>query len=212
MRLLDSAGLSPAEKDDEMNDRERRDTRHFPGLEVRVEEREDGTQVIRGTGLVFGQDSADLGGFVEVIDPSVRINFAPDLVALFNHNSDVVLGRSPATMKVERTGAGVVYEVTPPDTQAARDVVTLIARGDVRGNSFQFRTKQDRWERLADGREKRTLLEIDVEEMGPVVFPAYPQTDVGLAMRSRDAWLQEERQPSGEHELRRRELEMLEAE
>jgi HK97 family phage prohead protease len=195
-----------------MTDRERRDARHFAGLEVRVEQREDGTKVLRGTGLVFGQESVDLGNFVEVIDPAVRINFAPDLVALFNHNSDVVLGRSPATMKVERTGGGVVYEVEPPDPPAARDVMTLVERGDVRGNSFQFRTKQDRWERLADGREKRTLLEIDVEEMGPVVFPAYPNTDVGLAMRSRDAWLQEERQPSGEPERRRRELELIEVE
>ncbi len=195
-----------------MTDRERRDTRHFPGLEVRVERRADGTAVIRGTGIVFGQESVDLGNFVEVIDPAIQINFAADLVSLFNHDANVVLGRSPGTMTIERTGAGVVYEVVPPDTAAARDVVTLIERGDVRGNSFQFRTRRDRWERLDGGRERRTLLEIDVEEIGPVVFPAYPQTDVGLAMRSRDQWLQAERTAPGEAELRRRELELLAAE
>lgn len=164
---------------------ERRDYRHFPStVEVRAFRDSDGQAHIAGTGIVFGSRSVDLGGFVEVIDPGADIQFREDLVSLFNHNPDHVLGRVPQTMKVERTKAGIIYDVTPPAGAAL--IVELIERGDVRGNSFQFRVLKDRWETISEGVELRTILGMAVQEMGPVVFPAYQETDVSVAMRSRD--------------------------
>jgi hypothetical protein len=188
--------------------RERRDARHFRGLtELRIERRADESARIIGTGIVFNSESENLGGFREVIPDSVEIAFAEDLASLFNHDANFLLGRAPGSLKVERTKAGIVYEASPADTAAARDVIALIERGDVRGNSFMFMTRKDRWERLDDDTELRTLLEIEVMEMGPVVFPAYRETDVAVAQRSRERW--QEARGLSERERRERELALL---
>lgn len=167
-----------------MGDTEIRDFRHFRGTaEVRVLPGEDGAPPrIAGRSIVFGVESENLGGFVEEIDPNARIEIVPDAVSLFNHDANMILGRAPGTLRTMRTADAINYEVDPPASRA--DVIEAIQRGDVRGNSFMFRVTDDRWERRGDGVEKRTILGMIVEEMGPVVFPAYPQTDV--AFRSRD--------------------------
>lgn len=180
--------------------------RVIAGTELRVERREDGQPVIRGTAIVFDKLSEDLGGFKERIAPDVTIEFDPELVSLFNHDANLVLGRVPGTMRVERTDQGVTYEVTPSEARA--DVVAAIERGDVRGNSFMFRVGADHWDRQADGSEIRTVNAMSVMEMGPVVFPAYRDTDVAIAKRSRDAWHDEEHKASA-GEMRRRRLATL---
>lgn len=110
----------------------------------------------------------------------------PDIRALWNHNDDYPLGRvRNGTLQVRKDGAGIRFELTPPDTSWGRDAVTSIRRGDVSGVSFQFSTKRDgsadTWEKGgADGVAFRTVLDADLYEVSPVTFPAYPQTSVGV--------------------------------
>ena len=51
--------------------------------------------------------------------------------------------------------------------------------------SFRFRIIDEDWNRGNDGTEERTIREVELYEVGPVVFPAYEQTSVGV--RSREA-------------------------
>ena len=148
--------------------------------EVRAEE--GGPPRIVGTAIVFGELSEDLGGFREVIEPGALDEALgrSDIRVLFNHNPDFILGRVRAgTARLRVTERGLEYEVDVPDTTVGRDVLESIRRGDVTGNSFSFTVAEDEMERRGDGTTIRRVLRIaEIYDVGPVVYPAYPQTVV----------------------------------
>lgn len=104
-----------------------------------------------------------------------------DIRALFNHNQDAILGRARAgTLRLSIDNTGLRYEIDPPDTQTARDLLESLKRGDVSGSSFSFdyRAKDVILQSEDDGSE-RDLIEVrDVTlyDIGPVTFPAYTST------------------------------------
>lgn len=106
-----------------------------------------------------------------------------DVRALFNHSPDHVLGRSTAgTLRLATDERGLVYEADAPDTQAGRDTVALVKRGDVTGSSFGFRVVKDTVTReTRDGRPYyiRTIDDVDLYDVSPVTFPAYDGADAG---------------------------------
>lgn len=110
----------------------------------------------------------------------------PDIRALWNHNSDFPLGRTRnGTLRVAKDGHGIRFEIDPPGTSWGADALASIQRGDVSGVSFEFATKRDgtsdHWERPGgDGIAFRTVLDADLREISPVVFPAYPATQVAV--------------------------------
>jgi phage head maturation protease len=69
--------------------------------------------------------------------------------------------------------------VIPPDTQWARYLLTSIDRGDVDQMSFGFRTILDEWEQKKN-ESIRTLKEVELVDVSPVTYPAYPDTSVAL--------------------------------
>ena len=153
-------------------------------VEVRTENDEGST--LEGYGARFNE-WAQIGpkawGFQERIAPGA---FAAsikedDIRSFFNHDSCHVLGRNTTkTLTLNEDAKGLHVVIRPPDTQAARDVVTLIKRGDVNGMSFMFRVRKDQWDD-PDGEDdmpKRTLLDVKLIEVGPVSMPAYPQTSI----------------------------------
>ncbi len=109
-----------------------------------------------------------------------------DVAALFNHDTGVVLGRTPNTLRLETDSRGLRYTIEPPDTQAARDLITSIQRGDVRGSSFSFRVPDggQSWARNSDGTRVRELRSVNLSDVGPVTSPAYKSTSAGV--RSED--------------------------
>ncbi len=163
------------------------------GLGVR--EAKDGSRRIVGYAARFNQMSEDLGGFRERIRPGAfadSLARGDDVVALVNHDSAKPLGRrSKGTLRLEENTKGLKASIKPPNTTFANDVVENIERGDILGMSFQFRTIEDAWH-VEDGGEVRELVKADLIDVSPVTFPAYPSTDV--AMRSREAWHQEQAQ------------------
>jgi hypothetical protein len=158
-------------------------------MDVSIEAREDGKgKRICGYAAVFNEVT-DIGWFKERIAKGAFLESLEkdDVRSLFNHNPDYVLGRSKnGTCKMKEDERGLFMEVDPPDTQQARDIMALIERGDVTGQSFSFRVEGDEWE-YGEGNDQdlRTLTKVRLYDVGPVTFPAYEGTSVN--MRSYEA-------------------------
>lgn len=101
-----------------------------------------------------------------------------DIHGLINHDRNLVLGRNKAgTLTLDQDKNGLAFEIDPPDVQYARDLRTLIERGDVSQCSVGFTSNTlDSW----DG-GVRTLEEVDCFDVSIVsVLPGYPGTSVAL--------------------------------
>lgn len=151
--------------------------------ELRAIASEGGGQKIAGHAAKFDLLSEDLGGFRERIAPGAfaKTIQSGDVRALWNHDANIVLGRNKSgTLRLSEDSAGLFYECDAPDTQLVRDMVLApIARGDVNQCSFGFYTLSDKWAKI-DGEWIRTLLEVELFDVSPVTYPAYPQTDVAV--------------------------------
>ncbi len=162
-------------------------------------ERADKMPAIRGVAAVY-YDANDPGteyrlwaDLVERIRPGAfdRAVREDDVRGLFNHNENQILGRTKAgTMRIGTDAGGLWYEIDPPDTQAGRDVVESLRRGDVDGSSFMFVPSKITWEeqRKADGTilTVRWIDEVMLYDCGPVTFPAYEATEAGLRAKGAD--------------------------
>jgi HK97 family phage prohead protease len=159
------------------------ETRSWRNTELRASGDGEPTK-ISGYAAVFDSQSEDLGYWTELreeIDPhafDTVMAANPDVRAFFNHDENVVLGRTLAgTLRLSIDARGLAYEVDPPDTQMARDLMTSIRRKDITGSSFSFICKRDQWTDNADGSITRRILEFEeLIDVSPVVFPAYPAT------------------------------------
>lgn len=143
---------------------------------------EDGAPgTLVGYAALFGSMSDDLGGFREQIERgafSQSLADGDDVRALFNHDPNFVLGRSKSgTLKLEENSKGLKVRIKMPPTSTARDLQELIRRGDISQMSFAFRTREDKWDREAS---IRTLLDVELFDVSPVTYPAYPETNVGV--------------------------------
>lgn len=108
-----------------------------------------------------------------------------DCRALFNHDSNLVLGRTAAnTLRLTEDEAGLAYEIDLPDTQLSRDLAVSVGRGDVSGSSFAFNVRKQSVTRevLSDGTDLivREIKDVDLYDVGPVTFPAYASSTTGL--------------------------------
>lgn len=150
--------------------------RRYYTSELRADESGD----IEGYAAVFNELSVDLGGFREYIRPGAFSEAIreDDVRALWNHDSNYVLGRNKAgTLELSEDERGLKIKVTPPDAQWARDLRESIRRGDVDQMSFAFQTVEDRWERDS-GENRRELIEVRLYDVSPVTYPAYEGTSV----------------------------------
>lgn len=176
-------------KDRAMNDQ--RELRVMP-VQFEVRESDGESPKIVGYPAKFNAWSEDLGGFIERIAPGAFTETIAqdDVRALFNHNPDYVLGRNRAgTLSLTEDDIGLRMEITPPETQWARDLLVSIRRNDVNQGSFGFRIndweKDQVWEEPpaqapVDTPWRRTLLKVRLFDVSLVTFPAYPQTEAHL--------------------------------
>lgn len=156
--------------------------RTFNG-DVEVRAMEDGRQVAVGYAARFNTFSQNLGGFVEVVEPTAfnQTVQQADVRALYNHEPNMLLGRmSSGTLRLEVDEVGLRYELDLPPTQLGKDLAVLMARGDISGSSFGFQTIEDGWGETPDGFPMRSLKQVALRDVGPVTFPAYTAADVAL--------------------------------
>lgn len=152
-----------------------------------VELRAEGDEPPRIVGYAakFGREANIGDWFTEVIRPGAfsRAIAEDDVRALFNHDPNYVLGRNVAgTLTLSEDATGLRIEVTPPDTQWARDLVETIRRGDVDQMSFAFRVISETWTRR-EGQTPdvlRELVEVRLYDVSPVTYPAYADTEVSV--------------------------------
>jgi len=171
-----------------MKTKNERETRSFK-TKFEIEKRSsDGKKIIIGYAAKFNEMSEPIYGlFKEIIKPGAFKDALNDVRALINHRHDNVLGRqSSGTLKVYEDEVGLRYEITPPDTQAAKDLMISIERGDIKESSFCFDGVEDDWE---EGDENslpvRTITKFgEIFDISPVTFPAYKSTSVGVGTRS----------------------------
>lgn len=110
-----------------------------------------------------------------------------DQRAVWNHNTDVVLGRRKnGTLELSEDEHGLRTVITPPETDLIRDMVLApIERGDVDQMSFGFRIVEEEV-RETKGLIQIILREVDLIEVSPVAIPAYTETEIALSARSSD--------------------------
>ena len=163
---------------------------------VELEKREDGTQsrTLKGHAAVFDQETligSPKWGWDEVVRSGTFTETIKedDVRALFNHDSNIVLGRNTSgTLSMTEDKTGLAVRIELPETQLIDDMVLApIARGDISQMSFGFQVKKDKWTFSDDEdvRDKREILEVKLFDVSPVTFPAYEGTDIALASRSK---------------------------
>jgi hypothetical protein len=176
---------------------ERRFTRFPP--EIRTQG-ENGPSLIYGYAACYDRLSRKLGGFVEQVSRSAFVTSKtdnwPDVVCRYNHKDDMLLGTTHAhTLRLATDETGLVYEVQPPNARA--DVLEYVSRGDVRHSSFAFRTYPggDEWGLSEFNYPMRTLLDVQLVDVAPVLDPAYPDATsharaLNGAIESLSNWVQ----------------------
>lgn len=149
---------------------------------LQVRSVDDGPSLISGYASVFNRDSVEMYGFVERIAPGAftrTLKEANDVKALWNHDSNYPLGSTRAgTLKLEEDKTGLAFELDPPNNNWGNDVRESIRRGDTSGVSFGFYIRKQEWDDTDPDNVIRTILDVDLIEISPTPFPAYPDTSV----------------------------------
>lgn len=160
-----------------------------PDAEVRAAAGDDGTVTIEGYAVVWNRYSADLGGYVEQIDPAAFDDSlgSDDQIASYNHDYAAILGRrSTGTLELTKDNIGLRYTIAgdASDPDVAR-VAAKVRAKSVAGSSFTFRPMPggESWGTTTNNHPLVTVTRAAIFEVGPVVWPAYPATtEDGLAV------------------------------
>lgn len=97
-----------------------------------------------------------------------------DVRGLFNHDAARVLGRKASgTLQLSVDATGLMYEIDPPNTATAQEVIELLRRGDVSGSSFAFQVTDSNPVRKEGGRRIIEITGVRLFDVGPVTYPAY---------------------------------------
>lgn len=176
---------------------------------------------ITGYAAVFNSLSENLGGFREMIMPGAFADVIKgDVRALMNHDPNLILGRTTAnTLALLEDELGLRYEILPPETQYARDLIVSIDRGDVDQSSFGFQVEEDEWKRPTESEPLAVRIVHKYKrlyDVSPVTFPAYPQTSAGVRAYvtnlSEVTELPASQSVIGRLQARKRQLQLLELE
>jgi HK97 family phage prohead protease len=102
-------------------------------------------------------------------------------VVQFDHGTHPFIGSIPiGALKVVREDKnGLFVRARISENWMMEPVRDAIRDGGITGMSFRFKVVSDEWG-TEDGNDTRTIREVELLELGPVVFPAYEQTSVAV--------------------------------
>lgn len=139
-------------------------------------------------------ESIRAGAFTDSINGDVR--------ALYNHNTDVILGRTTAgTLELRQDDKGLWgrIKLNKKDTEAV-NVYERIARGDITGCSFGFDIEKEERTISENGDVHFEIVKVNpLYEVSPCVFPAYEATRIeargkeleNIKQRQHDVWVEQ---------------------
>jgi HK97 family phage prohead protease len=139
---------------------------------------------LAGLAARFNSPANISGLFTEKILPgafTATLAGGADVRALFNHNADHVLGRTKNnTLRLWESSVGLEFECDLPETEIARQVHTLVSRGDVSQCSFGFTVDAEHWIPATRTGElpTRELQSVTLTDISCVTYPAYENTSV----------------------------------
>ncbi len=138
---------------------------------------------IDGYAALYNSDSEEMGffdRFIERISPGAFDGvLTNDVRGLVNHDPNYVLGRTKSgTLRLSADSKGLHTEITPPDTQWARDLMVSMKRGDIDQMSFGFTVAKGGEHDEADGAVRVIDKVSRLFDVSVVTFPAYPATSV----------------------------------
>lgn len=163
-----------------------------------LRERDGGPPVLEGYASVFNSEAVIGGRFREMIAPGAfarALKDGDDVVALFNHNPDSVIGRtSNGTLRLSEDAHGLKYMVDlNPDDPDAQRVLAKVRRGDVVASSFAFSVVREDVRRSGgDELPLRVIQDVKLYDVSPVTTPAYAATTVSARDADADAKVVEE--------------------
>jgi HK97 family phage prohead protease len=147
--------------------------------DVEARQTEDGVMRLSGYAAVFNDASVPLP-FKERIAPGAfrkTLTEMPDVRLLINHEGLPLARTKNGTLNLIEDNRGLRFDAELADTQEARDIYTLVERGDVDQMSFAFRVIRQNWSK---DKSERTLTEVSLADgdVSVVTYPAYPTTTV----------------------------------
>lgn len=158
--------------------------------DIKTRSADNDEKVIEGYFAVFNEiyrvwddvtESIAPGAFTDALDGDIR--------ALYNHNTDQILGRTSAgtlTLKQDSHGLWGQIKINSKDTEAV-NVYERIARGDITGCSFGFDIESEERDIHEDGSVHYTITKVNpLFEVSPCVFPAYEATNISSRGRDLD--------------------------
>jgi HK97 family phage prohead protease len=144
----------------------------------------------RNTNTVFYEEIRQ-GAFKDVLQDADL-----NVVALFNHEKNQVLGRSTSgTLTLSEDEKGLRYDLLIPNTTLGNDLKELIKRGDISENSFAFSVRKNdiAFSKVEDGTALRSISKFaGLYDISLVTTPAYPETSV--ALRQLEEFTQEDKE------------------
>lgn len=179
----------------------RTERRTFTVRDIETRESDDGTMRMAGYAAVFNEASLPLP-FIERIAPGAfakTLKETPDVRLLANHEGLPMARTKNGTMRLYEDEKGLYFEAELANTQEARDLYTLVARGDVDQMSFAFRVIRQKYN---EDRSERLLTEVSLADgdVSIVTYPAYTATSVEAreALKKAIAEIKEGREVTGE--------------
>ena len=108
-------------------------------------------------------------------------------VLMFDHGQHPMVGSIPigTITDLRENGRGLFVRATLADNWLIEPVRQAIAGQSISGMSIRMTVNKDTWGRGTDNVVERSIHEVGLAELGPVVFPAYENTQVSV--RSREA-------------------------
>jgi HK97 family phage prohead protease len=102
-------------------------------------------------------------------------------VVQWDHGHDAATGSVPIAKieEVSEDDTGLFVRARMFDNARVEPIRQAIAGGAIDGMSFRFRVTREDWDETRDT-PMRTIKELDLFELGPVAFPAYTATSVGV--------------------------------
>ena len=156
--------------------------------------------IVEGYFAVFNEDYRVWSDVTESIAPGAfDESVSQDVRALYNHNTDAILGRTSAgTLQLRQDSRGLwgQIKINPKDSDAV-NVYERIKRGDITGCSFGFDIESEERTVNSDGSVHFTIIKVNpLYEVSPCVFPAYEATNIEsrgrdleeIRKRAKDAW------------------------